>query len=302
MTMLPSVTRVTQLSMANTATANLQQMLSDLSHIQNEVSSDKRILVPSDDPVGTVTALQTRSAIGLNTQITANINDATGWLSTADNTLNSIVTQLTQARTLAVQAQDGALDQSGLDAIASQLDGIRSTVLGLANTQYNGRSIFAGTASGPAYDASGTYVGTSAAVERTVAPGVRLQVNVNGDTAFGSAGNDIFSAIANLSTAVSSGSSTAIDAALSALDTSTKSVSTSLSDIGSRETRLNALKSQNTSDALTLQQNLSNVEEPDLTQAVMNLQMQQNAYQAALAVTARVIQPSLVNFLTSTGA
>ena len=302
MTMIPSISRVTQLSMANGATSNLQQMLDKLSQIQNEVSSDRRISVPSDDPVGTVTALQTRSAIGLNSQILTNINDATGWLSTADNTLNSIRTQLTQARSLAIQAQDGSLDQSSLNAIASELDGIRQSVLGLANTQYNGRSIFAGTATGPAYDSSGTYVGTSASVERTVSPGVRLQVNVNGDTAFGPAGNDIFAAIANLSSAVSSGSSTAIDSALTALDSKTQTVSTSLADVGSREQRLSALKSQNSSAALTLQQNLSNVEEPDLTQAAMQLQMQTNAYQAALAVTARVIQPSLVNFLSSSGA
>ncbi len=300
--MIPSNTRVTQLSLANRATSNLQQMLTSLGKIQNEISSNKRISVPSDDPVGTVTALQTRSAIGLNTQIATNIDDATAWLSTADNTMNSIVTQLTQARTLAIQAQNGALDQAGLEAIATQIDSIRSTVLGLANTQYNGRSIFAGTADGPAYDASGNYVGTSASIERTVAPGVRLQINVNGDTAFGAAGADVFTDLTNLAAAVRSGSSTGIDTALTALDTGTRTVSTSLAGVGASEQRLSALKSQNTNDALTLQQNLSNVEEPDLTQAVIALQMQQNAYQAALAVTARVIQPSLVNFLSTTGA
>src|SRR5579862_3305948 len=104
--MIPSSTRITQLAMANNATSNLQQMLAALAQTQNEISSNRRITVPSDDPVGTVTALQTRSAIGLNTQITSNINDATSWLASADNTLNSVVAQLTQARTLAVQAQD----------------------------------------------------------------------------------------------------------------------------------------------------------------------------------------------------
>ena len=58
------------------------------------------------------------------------------------------------------------------------------------------------------------------------------------------------------------------------------------------------MKNRNSGDALTLQQSLSDVEDTDLPKAIMELQMQQNAYQAALAVTARVIQPSLVNFLT----
>jgi flagellar hook-associated protein 3 FlgL len=299
MTMFPTNIRVTQTSLANTATSNLEQTLDKLGQIQNEISSNKRISVPSDDPVGTVSALRTRSAIGQNTQIASNISDATSWLSTADSTLNTMVSQLTQARTLAIQAQNGALDQSDLDAIATQISNIRQTALGLANTQYNGRSIFAGTANGPAYDASGNYTGTSAAVERTVAPGVRMQINVNGDTAFGAAGADVFSDLANLSAAVSSGSSSAIGTALTALDTGSQNVSTSLADVGAREQRLSALQTQNSGDALTLQQDLSSVEEPDITQAVMQLQMQQNAYQAALAVTARVIQPSLVDFLST---
>ena len=233
--MMPIVnTRVTQSLLADRSTNNLQMMLARLGDLQQQISSNKRISRPSDDPVGTVMALRTRSDIGQNTQIAGNINDANAWLSAADGALQSVVQQITQARSLAVQAQNGALDQSNLDAIAAQVDGIRQTILNLANTQYNGRSIFAGTADGPAYDSSGTYVGTSASVERTVAPGVRLQINVNGDTAFGAAGSDVFTDLANLSAAIRSGSSTAIDTALGSIDSGMQTVQSSLADVGAR--------------------------------------------------------------------
>jgi len=108
----------------------------------------------------------------------------------------------------------------------------------------------------------------------------------------------VFTDLANLSAAIRSGSSTAIDTALTSIDSGLQTVQSSLADVGSRSQRITALQSRNSSDALTLQQSLSNVEDTDLPKTLMDLQMQQNAYQAALAVTARVIQPSLVAFLT----
>jgi flagellar hook-associated protein 3 FlgL len=57
------------------------------------------------------------------------------------------------------------------------------------------------------------------------------------------------------------------------------------------------MKSQNSSDALTMKKNLSNIEDVDLAKVMMDLQVQQVAYQAALSATARAIQPSLSDFL-----
>src|SRR3954468_20828990 len=139
MTSIPP-TRVTQSMLAMRATSNMQQMLARLGQIQNEISSTKRLSKPSDDPVGIVLALRTRGDLAQNSQIQRNLDDATGWMSQADSALNDAVTQLTQARTLAIQAQNGALDPSNLEAIAQQIDGIRQSVIGIGNTQYNGRS------------------------------------------------------------------------------------------------------------------------------------------------------------------
>src|SRR6185436_3443350 len=79
----------------------------------------------------------------------------------------------------------------------------RQGVIALANTQYANRPLFGGTASGmAAYDATGNYVGTSAAVQRTIAPGVQVQVNVSGDSVFGTAGNDVFSTLDQIADAI----------------------------------------------------------------------------------------------------
>ena len=57
------------------------------------------------------------------------------------------------------------------------------------------------------------------------------------------------------------------------------------------------MKERNSTDGITLKQSLSQVEDADLAQVTLELQMQQVAYQAALQTTAKVIQPSLVDFL-----
>src|SRR3954468_9386159 len=114
MTVLPP-SRVTQTMLADSATQNMQQMLARLGKLQSEISSNKRLSKPSDDPVGIVLSLRTRGDLAQNSQIGRNINDASAWLSSADSALQDTVTQLTRARSLAIQAQNGALDPGDLE-------------------------------------------------------------------------------------------------------------------------------------------------------------------------------------------
>jgi len=77
----------------------------------------------------------------------------------------------------------------------------------------------------------------------------------------------------------------------------TSNVQDQLAQVGARFQRVSTLQSQNTSDALTMKQNLSNIEDADIAQVMVQLQAQQVAYQAALEATAKAIQPSLADFL-----
>jgi flagellar hook-associated protein 3 FlgL len=295
--MVSSDYRVTQQTMAARSTANLQQMLQQLQQLQGEISSNKRIQKPSDDPVGTVSALRLRNDLDRSDQIGRNISDAQGWLGTADDALNNVVAQIQQIRDLALQAQNGTLSQPELDAIGQQLDAARSTLLSLANTKYGDRYIFSGTAAGAAYDANGNYTGQSAAIERTVAPGQRVQINVNGDAVFGANGSDLFSLITTLSADVRAGNTGAIANDVTSLDTHTQTIQSNLALVGARTNSVSTMKDRNDAGAVTMKQNLSDVEDIDLPKVLMDFQSQQVAYQAALSATAKVIQPSLADFL-----
>ena len=81
------------------------------------------------------------------------------------------------------------------------------------------------------------------------------------------------------------------------LDTRTQTIQTELGEVGARFKRVDDMKSQNTSDGLTMKQNLSSIEDVDLAQVMVSLEAQRVAYQAALQATAKAIQPSLADFL-----
>jgi flagellar hook-associated protein 3 FlgL len=295
--MVSSDYRITPQMTAQQSLANLQRQIDALNTLQGQESSGKALQKPSDNPVALVQALHYRSDSSRNTQISNNIGDGLTWLNLADSTLNGVVTQIQRVRDLIVQGSNATADQTSRNAIATEIDSIRGTIIGLANTKNLDRPIFGGnTANSGAYDSNGNYLGQSAVIQRTVAPGVQVQVNVNGDEVFGSAGNDLFSTLSQISNDLRNNPS-ALGADQASLDAHTQTIQNSLASVGAREARLQALQTENATDGLTLKQSLSQVEDVDLTQVTMNLQMQQVAYQAALQATAKVLQPSLVQFL-----
>jgi flagellar hook-associated protein 3 FlgL len=289
--------RVPNQMLVNNSLLALQQSFSKLADLQNEAASLKRLSKPSDAPADVSSAMQLHSGLDRSTQYARNLSDAQGWLGNADNALTSTVTQLQKVNDLVLQASNSSLDANARQGIATQIDSIRQSLIGVANTQYAGRPIFAGTAGGDvAYDASGNYVGVSSQVERNIAPGQRIQVNVNGDSVFGAPGSDIFTTLSKLSAAVVN-DPTQLTALQSTLGSQTTTVQNSLAQVGSQFLRVQNTQSQNTSDGLTMKQNLSSIEDADIAQVMVQLQAQQVAYQAALEATAKAIQPSLTDFL-----
>jgi flagellar hook-associated protein 3 FlgL len=289
--------RITPQMTARRTMSNLQRNIEALNRLQDEMSSMKQLRRPSDSPVGTVSALHYRSDLGRNEQLDRNIDDGLTWLNLADSSLTSIIDQLHRVRDLSIQGRNATSDAGAREAFAMEIDRIRDSIIGLANTKNLDRAIFAGNASGGvAYDSNGNYLGTSGSVDRTVAPGVRVQVNVNGDEVFGTPGSDVFSALSRISNALRT-DPTQLNAEVANLDTRITNIQNSQASIGARTRRLETMKDRNGTDGITLKQSLSQVEDADLAQVTLELQMQQVAYQAALQTTARVIQPSLVDFL-----
>lgn len=294
-----ATTRVTQNMMSHHSVDSLRSSLSRLSKIQERLSTGRVLNRPSDSPTDTTSAMRIRSTIADVKQYNRNATDGNGWLGMIDAALTTAGGQVMRARDLALQgANEGVAGQTARDSLAAEVDQIREGLITTANTAFLGRPVFGGVTAGTkAYDATGTYIGTPGAVNRTVAEGTTVQVNVDGDTAFGAAGSSVFDHLTALATALRVGDQATISASIDALEVDRDRITTAQTEIGSRQNRVEAALTAAGDDELRLTGSLAEVESADLPRTIVDLQLQQVAYQAALGATARVIQPSLLDFL-----
>ncbi len=291
--------RVTATGSTAQSIAAVQNAASRLASLQNQLSSGKRITTSSDDPDGTVVALGLRSSLARSGQYAETSGDALAWLSTADSAYSQSVSVLQSARTLVVQALNtGANDATANEAIAAQLDGLRQTLLSVANTTYNGRPVFGGaTASAVAYDASGTYVGDAGSVTRQVAARASVDVGATGTDVFGSGTDDVFATLTDLAAALRTSPSTLAPSALSRLDSAIQRVGVAQASAGSAYQQVQRLATSRTTSDAAVTARLADIEQIDFADIAVKTASAQTAYQAALQTTAQVSRVSLLDFL-----
>ena len=123
---------------------NLQQTQSRLMDLNMQASSQKRINKPSDDPVGTGRVLNYRSSLASIDQYRNNIDTGKGWLNLADESMMQVSTLMTKLKGLAEQGATGTMTASDREATSYEVRQIFSQLVNLANTRYEGKSIFGG--------------------------------------------------------------------------------------------------------------------------------------------------------------
>lgn len=295
-----TLNRVTQSMMTQRSLAGLQTGLGRLSQIQEQLATGRVLNRPSDSPADTAAAMRLRSAVAAQQQFARNAQDGLGWLNTIDSTLQGANDQIRRARDLALQGINGATGPESRAALATEVKQIKAGLVAVANTTYLDRPVFGGTTAGSvAYQAGppATYVGNGQPVQRTIADGVTIDVQVSGPQAFGADGNSVFDHLDALAAALTAGDESLISAGVGQLAGDMKQVTGALTEVGARTVRSEAAVQQAADSGLRLKGSLSEIENTDLPKAMVDLQLQEVAYQASLAATARVLQPSLIDFL-----
>lgn len=296
---MTSFYRVTERSIAANVLTGLQGNISKLGETQVRLSSGKNFQRPSESPTGTVESMQFRSDIAASKQYSRNADDGVGWLGVTDTALTSIIEQVRRARDLVLQGMSAgsATAPGARDAIAAEVGNIRSAAIGLANTTYLDRPVFGGTTTGrQAFDSTGGYVGDAGTVLRTVGDGQQVRVDTDGSTVFGSGAGQVFTVLADVADHMANDPNS-LGADLDRIDVVLETLTAGLASVGARTNQLEYARQVADDRVLDLTSQLSDVEDIDLPKTLTDLQLQQTAYQAALAAGARVVQPSLVDFL-----
>jgi flagellar hook-associated protein 3 FlgL len=292
-------TRVTEGSIHTRVLANLQRNMAQSAKIQEQLSSGKQLNRPSDSPTGTITSMELRGEVRSVQQHSRNADDGIGWLSTLDNALMQSSSLVNKVRDLTVQGlNSGSTTAQSREALALEVDNIKQSLIGHANATYMGRPVFGGTTSGDvAYNSDGSYAGDTGQVMRTVGANVKIRVDANGPDAFGSGPDQLFAVLQGISDNLRRNDTTALSGNLKSLDGAGEVLKGALSDVGSRYNRVAQMRESAQDRMLTLNSQLSDIEDVDLPKTIMDMQLQQTAYQAALAAAAKVIQPSLIDYL-----
>jgi flagellar hook-associated protein 3 FlgL len=292
--------RVTNSMTQRTVLADIQNVQSQLTATQNRLSSGKQLTKPSDNPFATSRARLTRGELAANGQYQSNVDEATSWMSTTDTALTSINSDAGRARDLMLQGANGSMSQTDRDAIALELDQLADSVKTAGNTQYAGNYVLAGTSTQTQPFTVGgvdTYAGNTSAINREIGQNVTMQVNVTGDTVV----SPVLAAIRQAAVDLRAGGTpdNIASSDLRALDAATDQLSETQATVGARENRLTSATSrlQQLQEAQT--QQLSNVQDADTAQTMIDFSTQTAVYQAALKAGANLIQPSLMNFLSN---
>lgn len=251
---------------------SLDQTQSNEQQLTAELSSGVRVTALSQDPVASGENVLLLNQIQQDDSFTETSSLVNGQLQVADSALGSVVSQLTEAITLATSADNGTMNSSDLESISNQLAGIRDEVVSLANTSYQGQYIFAGgqtstapfTISNATVPATATYNGDEDVNYLQTPNGQSIQLNVPGDQIFTAAGtNNVLGALNQLVADFASGTASASSVTdTTALNSALNYVSQQRVVIDNSITRLTAA-----SDAVTGQQTQLQTAQTNLMQA-----------------------------------
>jgi flagellar hook-associated protein 3 FlgL len=292
------IARVTHQTVQRQTLANLQGNLSAMAALQGQMSSGKKINVPSDDPAGASDMLRLRGDQRAVTQHARNASDGDSWLTTVDSALVSSLAALRRARDLTLQGGNGGLGPTSREALAAELEGVRGTLLDQANATYVGRSVFAGTSdAGKAFADDYTFTGSPTAlpVERRIGANTTVRVDADGAKVFGTGDESVFALLDKVALALRDGTDPTVH--LTAIDTRMEAMLTEVASVGARHAQVISATSALKSQELTVKSQLSGIEDIDLAEVILELQMQEVAYQGALGAASKVLQPSLLDFL-----
>jgi len=299
--------RITQESLSRTTLSNIKLNYKKMQEIQEKLSSGKQINRPSDDPSGTRKVLGLRAEDLQIQQFLDNTETAKEQINYTSNTLESIQEIFTKIQQLAIQASDDTLGQSDRKITANELNELLESVLQNANTDNNGRYIFSGTktltsAFTATRDSDGnilsvSYNGNNEEIKYQIGPGTFIQINLPGGKLFQD--NKAFSTLISLRDALKA--STFDSAAFSDLrntfDTATNALSTEITRFGAKANRLEMTTNSLDNSQAALKELISYTEDADIASLIMNLKHQENVLQSSLQTGAKIIQPTLLDFL-----
>lgn len=288
---------------ANVSTA-MQLSESKLQVAVSQLSSGKRVATPSDDPLAFAANLRSLNAAASVDRYTQNTDAVTAQVQAADSALGAVVASLTRAVSLGTQGAGSDLTTAQRAALVEEVNGVLENVVASANQTSNGQALFGGTAtSGPPFiensAAPGSYLyqGSHLTNSVDIGTGDPVAASIPGDQIFQNASANVFGSLQQLASALSSADSTQIAQAVVQVTSAigyVGQVRAQYSNTVAAASQQNDFLSKETITLTSQQQSLVGVDLPTAATALTQAQLGNSA---VLAMAAKILPESLLNYL-----
>lgn len=296
--------RITNKVLSKSYLNDLSRNMNNMKKYQEQLSSGKEIRRPSDNPFKVSRSMELNSSLRTNERYQTNIDEGLGWLQTVDSALGQFNDVLQRVKELTISGGDGAYDSTEKEAIKNELVQLKNQLVDIGNTTYDGRYIFNGDATTEIpFDADGNFIkdlsGTGVnGLKKEFAPGVVLDIAVTGsELKNGSNTDNVFTTIDDLIASLDGTITTPITDFLSKVDSHIDNALKLRGEVGSKSNRLETIKNKNFDENFNMTELLSKTEDVDFAQKIMEYNVMESVYTASLQTSAKILQPSLVEFL-----
>jgi flagellar hook-associated protein 3 FlgL len=274
---------------------NVALRQTEYAQAQERAVTGHKVLAPSDDPFAYAQARGETANHARAEGYQRTIGIAKPSLESADSALFEVDRVMGRIRDIAVEGANDVMTISDRQTLSQELTSLRDQLVTLGNSQAGDRFVFGGYKdSTPPYDAVGAYTGDTAVQQVEVARGVTVPLGMTGEQVFGTAGNDIFTTITNLQTALGSNVGANVTAVISEVDTRLELMRTAHSQVGVQMNAADVAESvaiRNQDLALAAHSNLI---DNDAADAYTDLIRAQTALTAAIQIAGQLPPPGLV--------
>jgi flagellar hook-associated protein 3 FlgL len=294
--------RITQSMLSSNSLKNLSESYRRMGKYEDQLATGKKINKPSDDPVVAMKGMYYRSNLTEVEQYKRNLSELYLWMENSEAGIDQANSALQRVRELTIQGQNDTNSPDDRKAIAREIDQLKQSLAATANTQVGGRYIFHGTDVMKPVVTQNDPVEVAANLSNKdinnyqveVSRGVFMKANVNPANVFN---QEMFDTVQKIQDQLESADPKELDALLDELDNVMNTLSAERSELGARYNRLEMVENRLGQQEVMATRVLSDNEDADIERVIMDLKSQESIHRAALSVGARIIQPTLMDFL-----
>ena len=287
--------------------SHLSQIQKRLEAAQRQISSGRKLATPSDDPDHVSAVLQARADLEQVRQIRKDLSRVKAEVDTAEQALQQTALLLDRVQTLGAQGINGTQTAATRGMIAVELEVIFGQLVNIARSSVDGRFIFSGDSDQvPPYTVDLTqpngvsaYAGSAATRQTRHPSGTTFSIARTAQDIFDSAnpGSSIFAAVNSLRAVLQNNDEAAMANAIGNVNGAANHLNQVLASYGSGQNQVKEALNVSSNLEVTLQSELSVIQDADLAAAILELQQGQTAQEAALTSRAQLPRGSLFDYL-----